>query len=65
MDTTGARAGVLALLLHTGKMVGTFSVDQTFWSAIGRHANVTNFASTPSNVAILNSTVGIRSTRGR
>ena len=33
MDTTGARAGVLALLLHTGKMVGAFSVDQTFWSA--------------------------------
>ena len=33
MDTTGSRAGVLALLLHTGKMVGTFSVDQTFWSA--------------------------------
>ena len=31
--STGTRAGILALLLHAGKVVGTFSVDETLWSA--------------------------------
>ena len=40
MDAAGAGAGVLALLLHTGQVIGALGVDQTLWSAA--HIGVTN-----------------------
>ena len=40
MDATCAGAGVPALLLHTGQVVGALGVDQTLWSAA--HIGVTN-----------------------
>ena len=40
MDSTGAGAGVSALLLHTGQVVGALCVDQTLGSAA--HIGVTN-----------------------
>ena len=40
MDATGAGAGIPALLLHAGQVVGALGVDQTLGSAA--HIGVTN-----------------------
>lgn len=37
---TGARARVAALLVNTGKVAGTFTMDKTLWPAVGRRTDV-------------------------
>lgn len=40
IGTAGSRTGVSALLIDTGQVAGTLTVDPALWSAVGRSSNV-------------------------